>query len=128
VRWLGPVRWERVFEAGLTWPPTPAGGWLLVGDRAGRLHALDAGDGRSRWIAEFGRISSPVAVADGTVYVGIADERVAAYDLQTGRVAWCTDPLRTPAGHDSASAAEFPAETPSGTNSRSPPATASCTS
>jgi outer membrane protein assembly factor BamB len=108
VRRPGPVRWERDFEAGLTWPPTPAGGWLLVGDRAGRLHALDAGDGRSRWIAEFGRISSPVAVADGTVYVGIADERVAACDLQTGRVAWCTDPLRTPAGHDSASAAEFP--------------------
>lgn len=67
-----------------------AAGRLHIADTAGRLHTLST-DGRELWrYAPDGRpgTGSVPAVADGVVYAGFFDDRVRAFDAETGEVTW----------------------------------------
>jgi len=108
VRRLGRNRWERRFDASLSGPPAVAGDWVLVGDDAGRLHALDARDGDPRWTTTHDRVSSPPVVADDIVYIGIGNERLHSCDLATGAEQWTSEPLRAQSQYPSESAPTWP--------------------
>ncbi|WP_459651267.1 outer membrane protein assembly factor BamB family protein [Kitasatospora sp. Ki12] len=82
----------------------PVAGPLSVADRAvcllsgGRLMALDADTGETRWTAEvavgLGRGVSSMTAADGAVYVGTNDDRLFAFDLASGLPRWRDEPER----------------------------------
>jgi eukaryotic-like serine/threonine-protein kinase len=65
-----------------------AAGRVVFPSPAGRLVALDARTGRSRWSVPLEVTNSAPAVANGVVYVGSTDRRVYAFDLRTGRRLW----------------------------------------
>jgi outer membrane protein assembly factor BamB len=89
------VRWERRFPAALTGCPVLADGLVLVGDWGGRVRALDAADGRTRWTVDLpAAVLSPVSVAGGTVYASAADAALHARELATGRLLWRRQLLR----------------------------------
>ena len=71
--------------------PVLAGGVIHVSyfNGHGYLVLLDAADGRlkSRYVNEK-TILSPLAVADGTIYVGASDEKFFAFDTGAGRERW----------------------------------------
>ncbi|MFF7994954.1 PQQ-binding-like beta-propeller repeat protein [Kitasatospora xanthocidica] len=82
----------------------PVAGPLSVADRSvcllggGRLMALDADTGETRWTAEvavgLGRGVSSMTAADGAVYVGTNDDRLFAFDLASGLPRWRDEPER----------------------------------
>ena len=106
-RWR--VRLEAISRSGVTID----GDTVYVGDQAGTLSAFSLADGTSTWSTGVpGRIDTPVAVADGTVYVVARDSeegrvRVVAFDTATGERSWppFTVPATSTAG-SSLSAAE----------------------
>jgi outer membrane protein assembly factor BamB len=60
----------------------------VVATRDGTLVALDA-DGRTRWTAPIGaEVVTPPSVADGTVVLRTSDNRVMAYEADTGKRRW----------------------------------------
>ena len=69
--------------------PTAAGGLVFVGDDAGVVRALDAGDGKVRWTAYTGgAVRYPPTIAGGRVFVGSADGWAYAFEAATGRDLW----------------------------------------
>jgi serine/threonine-protein kinase len=90
----GRVRWAYfVASGGVDAGPAVAGGTVYVGDGDdGKVYALDAATGRVRWAYTAAGGVSSLAVADGTVYLGIYGGgdvgKVYALDAATGRVRW----------------------------------------
>jgi outer membrane protein assembly factor BamB len=84
----GRVAWRRPTALNES-SPLVANGRVYVADWDGRVWALDARTGRTRWIFRAGgRIKGSLAFAGGRVYVGAYDGRVYALDARTGRLAW----------------------------------------
>ena len=66
-----------------------AGGIVYVGSDNGKVYALDAATGHSRWTYATGsNVESGPAVAGGTVYVSSDDGNVYALDAATGHPRW----------------------------------------
>ncbi|WP_369183961.1 PQQ-binding-like beta-propeller repeat protein [Streptomyces sp. Y1] len=95
----GRVRWQRRHGA-TNCAVSAAGGTVcfLSGDT---LSAMDTETGEPRWTAtttlSLGRGESSMTVADGSAYVGTNDERLFAFDLDTGKQQWqdAPDDLRS---------------------------------
>jgi outer membrane protein assembly factor BamB len=69
--------------------PLVAGGIVYVGDWNGRVWALDAATGRTRWVAGLhGAIKGSVARSGRALYIGTYGGDVVALDARTGRVLW----------------------------------------
>ena len=84
----GKIVWQRTTGLNES-SPLVAGGLVYVADWDGRVWALDAATGRTRWIYRAdGRIKGSLAFAGGRVYVGAYDGRVYALHARTGRLAW----------------------------------------
>ena len=92
----GDEDWLVDIDARLTAPPTIADGVVYVPDWSGRVHALSVGDGSVRWShnvdAEAGgrTFTEPVAVLDGTLYLGSRSGKtgLVALDATTGEKEW----------------------------------------
>ena len=69
--------------------PAVSDGVVYVGSKRG-IHAFDAETGAVRWTLRSGSfgVSTPITVADGLVYAGIADGHLLAVDARTGKVKW----------------------------------------
>jgi outer membrane protein assembly factor BamB len=69
--------------------PAVAGEVVYVGSVDGKVRALDAATGATRWTASSGGavLSSP-AVAGGLVYAGSGDRKLYALDADTGATVW----------------------------------------
>lgn len=85
--------------------PLVADGLVYVGTGDGVFHAIDAGDGTSRWTFRTkGRIRNGAAIASGRVYIGSADHFVYALQAADGKEAWRADTRAevdaTPVVHD----------------------------
>lgn len=81
--------WAVPLEGKVSARPVLADGMLYAGDEDGKVYALDAATGRTKWTYDAGsRKEASPAVADGTVYAGCKDGSVYALDAATGRVKW----------------------------------------
>ncbi len=66
--------------------PALADGVIFVGSNDGKLYAVDAETGATKWtFAATGRIASSPAVSGGVVYVESYDSQLYAIDAATGR-------------------------------------------
>jgi outer membrane protein assembly factor BamB len=84
----GRVVWQRTTGLNES-SPLVAGGLVYVGDWDGRIWALDARTGRTRWtLRTGGRIKGSLALSGGRVYVGDYDGGLYAVNARTGRLAW----------------------------------------
>jgi polyvinyl alcohol dehydrogenase (cytochrome) len=91
-------RWSFTDPAGdFTGTPVVAGGVLVAGSYAGRVHCLDAVTGKERWSRDAGGPINGTAAIDrgapdgGTVYVPVAvanAPRLVALSLRDGSVRW----------------------------------------
>jgi outer membrane protein assembly factor BamB len=87
-RATGRVRWRRVIGPTES-SPLVANGLVYVGDWSGRVYALSARTGTTRWSYRVGgKVKSSVALAGGRVYVGAYDGRVYCLNARTGRLIW----------------------------------------
>ena len=87
-RATGRVRWRRVIGPTES-SPLVANGLVYVGDWSGRVYALSARTGATRWVYRTGgKVKSSVALAGGRIYVGAYDGRVYCLDARTGRLIW----------------------------------------
>ena len=87
-RRTGAIRWRRTIGPTET-SPLVVNGLAYVGDWSGRVRALDAGTGATRWTYRAGgAIKSSPALAGNDVVVGAYDGHVYALDARTGRLAW----------------------------------------
>jgi len=87
-RATGRVRWRRVIGPTES-SPLVASGLVYVGDWSGRVYALSARTGATRWVYRTGgKVKSSVALAGGRVYVGAYDGRVYCLNARTGRLIW----------------------------------------
>jgi outer membrane protein assembly factor BamB len=69
--------------------PVTAGESVFFGDRQGKIHAVNAANGKLLWQAfTSGPIYFPPAIEDGRLFVGSADGRVHAYEAATGKPLW----------------------------------------
>ena len=84
----GHLRWLRTIGPTET-SPLVAGGRVYVGDWNGRIWALDARTGATRWTYRTGgEIKSSAALAGGTLFIGSYDGHVYALNARTGRLVW----------------------------------------
>lgn len=89
VQELSGVAWQREFDKPVSGAAVVDGQVLVAAEFSGRVHALDAQTGEALWTRDVGAVvESPVAIADGTVYVGAAGELVCALDLADGAELW----------------------------------------
>lgn len=92
----GAEEWLYDVDARLTAPPTVHRGTVYVPDWRGRVHALSAFDGSVHWSRQVGgdgssrTFAEPVAVRDGTLYLGSlsGETGVVALDAGTGAERW----------------------------------------
>jgi outer membrane protein assembly factor BamB len=71
--------------------PLVASGIVYVGDWAGRVWALDAATGRTRWIAQLhGAIKGSLALSGTRLFIGTYGGDVVALSARTGRTIWRT--------------------------------------
>jgi outer membrane protein assembly factor BamB len=92
----GEEQWLFDIDARVTAPPTVSNGVVYVPDWRGRVFALSLSDGSRRWSRRFGTedagrtFSEPVAVSDGTLYLGSRSGAtgVLAVDAATGEKRW----------------------------------------
>jgi outer membrane protein assembly factor BamB len=69
--------------------PLVVDGVVYVGDWNGRLYALSAASGATRWTFQAGdKIKDAVAYAGGRVYFGSYDHHVYALNARTGKLFW----------------------------------------
>ncbi|HEX6481466.1 MAG TPA: PQQ-binding-like beta-propeller repeat protein [Ktedonobacteraceae bacterium] len=79
--------------------PSVSGGLVYIGSLDGRLYAIDAATGNTRWASDrtgssaTSNASTP-AVINGTVYICLQDHRLYAFDALGGQLRW-----NSPAGH-----------------------------
>jgi outer membrane protein assembly factor BamB len=87
-------RWRTQLEGISRSGVTVEGGNAYVGDQEGNVYAVSLASGAVVWSSEIGgRVDTPVAVADGNVYVVARDADgprvlIAAFDALTGERAW----------------------------------------
>jgi len=88
VAWLSQAIGKNYFSS-----PTVSGGMVYVGTDSGRLYALDAATGQTRWstypisTTTSANFSTP-AVVNGMVYFCSQDSRLYAFDAVTGHLRW----------------------------------------
>ncbi len=80
--------------------PVVSGDLVYIGSLDGRLYALDAATGNTRWASDAAGSSSSSndstpAVINGTAYICLQDHRLYAFDALSGQLRW-----NSPAGHD----------------------------
>ncbi|MDX6476146.1 MAG: hypothetical protein QOH95_1657, partial [Gaiellaceae bacterium] len=87
-RRTGAIRWRRTVGPTET-SPLVVHGLVYVGDWSGRVTALDAGTGRTRWTYRAGgALKSSPTLAGGLVVIGAYDGHVYALAARTGRLVW----------------------------------------
>jgi outer membrane protein assembly factor BamB len=92
--------WTAPIETDSRTGVTLEGDRVFVGDRSGRVYALDLATGRELWEhRDSGDIDAPLVVADGLVLAIVADRsetetRLVAIDVETGRPQWTASPGR----------------------------------
>jgi polyvinyl alcohol dehydrogenase (cytochrome) len=81
--------------------PTVVGDWLFMANR-GKFYALDAKSGCAHWFVEGASsrttpmvIQSSFAPSGWATFIGVAGRVVRAFDAQTGKELWKSDPLET---------------------------------
>jgi outer membrane protein assembly factor BamB len=90
----GEVRWRAKVSSEVLAPPSVAGDAVVVRCSDSRLFALEARDGRRRWVYQRAMptltVRSPAGavVSGGTVYAGFAGGRLAAVALNNGGLRW----------------------------------------
>lgn len=84
----GAIRWLR--HVGPTESsPLVAAGAVYIGDWTGRVWALDARTGRTRWTTQLhGAIKGSLAVAGSRLFIGTYSGDVVALSARTGRALW----------------------------------------
>jgi outer membrane protein assembly factor BamB len=76
--------------------PLVAHGTVYVGDWNGRVWALDASTGRTRWTTELnGAIKGSLALGGRRLFIGTYTGKIVSLDARTGRILW------TSGGHGS---------------------------
>lgn len=84
----GKIRW-RLRIAPTESSPLVDHGTVYVGDWSGKLYALSAASGATRWTFQAGdKIKDAVALSGGRVYFGSYDHHVYALDAKTGKLVW----------------------------------------
>ena len=84
----GRVQWQVSVGKALTSGVGTDGSTAVVASRDGELIAL-GGDGSRKWAARLGgEVVTPPAVADGSVVLRTSDNRVLAFDVETGKQRW----------------------------------------
>ena len=85
---IGKIRW-RLKIAPTESSPLVDHGAVYVGDWSGKLYALSAASGATRWTFQAGdKIKDAVALSGGRVYFGSYDHHVYALDAKTGKLVW----------------------------------------
>ncbi len=98
----GTILWEYPDDAKFYAVPVVDNGTVFVGDYKGKLHAIDAETGASRWIYEperrmyfntfspdpTDRVIGGVALDANTVYFGLGSRNVVAVDRETAEEKW----------------------------------------
>lgn len=85
---VGKIRWRKAIGASET-SPLLVGNSLFVGDWNGRIWALDARSGRTKWVSgSHGPIKGAIAYSDGRLYVGSYDGHVYCIGAVHGRLIW----------------------------------------
>ena len=89
----GKIRWR--LKIGPTESsPLVDHGTVYVGDWTGKLYALSAASGATRWTFQTGdKIKGAVALSGGRVYFGSYDHHVYAVDAKSGTLVWTVDTL-----------------------------------
>jgi len=84
----GKIRWR--LKIGPTESsPLVDHGTVYVGDWTGKLYALSAASGATRWTFQTGdKIKGAVALSGGRVYFGSYDHHVYSLDAKTGKLVW----------------------------------------
>jgi outer membrane protein assembly factor BamB len=84
----GAVRW-RLRLGPCESSPLVVDGLVYIGDWHGQVYALNAWNGKQRWVFKAGgAIKGSASYADGKVYIGSYDGRVYGLDARTGRQVW----------------------------------------
>jgi outer membrane protein assembly factor BamB len=84
----GKIRWTKAIGASET-SPLLIGNRLYIGDWNGRVWALDARSGRTKWVSgSHGPIKGAIAYSDGRLYVGSYDGHVYCIGAAHGRLIW----------------------------------------
>jgi outer membrane protein assembly factor BamB len=85
---VGKIRWRKPIGASET-SPLLVGNTLFVGDWNGRVWALDARSGRTKWVSgSHGPIKGAIAYSDGRLYVGSYDGHLYCIGAAHGREIW----------------------------------------
>jgi outer membrane protein assembly factor BamB len=84
----GAVRWR--FRLGpCESSPLVVGGLVYAGDWHGHVYALNARNGKRRWVFKAdGAVKGSPSYADGKIYIGSYDGHVYALNARTGRQVW----------------------------------------
>jgi outer membrane protein assembly factor BamB len=82
--------WSLPGEPRIAGPPLPQGPLVVLAEADGTVRARDAGTGQARWFQSTGGPlwASPVADANGRLYVGTSARRCRAYRLSDGKPEW----------------------------------------
>jgi len=81
--------WSQTLKTEDLTAPTTGGGLVFVGDAAGVVRALNATDGKVRWIAYTGgAVRYPPTIAGGRVFVGSDDGWAYAFEATSGKLLW----------------------------------------
>ncbi len=97
------LEWEYNASAGFgPGGPLIAGDYILVGNRKGEVHAIDASRGKRRGIEEFGdSVEGTPAIGGDVLYVPVSWGRktgVVSYDMTNGRRLWTYETSPVTAG------------------------------
>jgi outer membrane protein assembly factor BamB len=84
----GAPAWRFESRTLLEFPPAVRDGLVVIGNNAGRVYALDAGDGKLRWARrQRGEIASTPAITRDAVYMSSMDGSLVRYGL-AGTTLW----------------------------------------
>jgi len=87
----GKIRWRRTIGPSET-SPLVRDGVVYVGDWNGRVWALDASTGRTKWTFQAGgQVKGGIAASGDRLYFGAYDAKVYALDATTGKLIWTAD-------------------------------------
>jgi outer membrane protein assembly factor BamB len=84
----GHLRWSRSVNGAVTSPPLLAEGRVYIGTRGGTFFALNERTGKVVWKQHTWSVWDAAAYRRGVVYVGSDQQRVWAFDADTGRRRW----------------------------------------